>query len=89
MAHDRDVGGIRCTELLQVLPACLDGSLAPEIRTRVDAHLHGCGWCERFGGEYAAAVALLRRELAAPPPPSGHAHRIFWERLNREGLVHG
>jgi len=89
MAHDRNVGGIRCAEVLQVLAAYLDGSLAPEIRARVDAHLHGCGWCERFGGEYAAAVALLRREFAAPPEPSEQAHRAFWERLTRDGLVQG
>lgn len=68
MAHDRDVGGIRCMGVLAHLSDYLEGDLDPSIRGRVDAHLRGCDWCARFGGEMAAVVAGLRDELAAPAP---------------------
>lgn len=70
MAHDREVAGIRCGEVLEILPDVLEGTLEPERLQQVEAHLAGCDWCERFGGAYAGAVTALRRELGAPPPLS-------------------
>lgn len=68
MAHDRDVGGIRCMQVLGVLSDYLDDELDAPTRARVDAHLHGCDWCARFGGEVGGTVAALRAELGAPEP---------------------
>lgn len=69
--RDRDVAGIRCTEVLEKLSAYLDGELADADVTRIDEHLQGCTWCERFGGRFAAAIAGLRLHLqdAEPLPP--------------------
>lgn len=67
MAHDRDVAGIRCGEVLEILPDYLEGTLEPERLAQVQAHLAGCDWCERFGGAYAGAVGALRRELGVAP----------------------
>ncbi|MEQ8564013.1 MAG: hypothetical protein RMA76_03865 [Deltaproteobacteria bacterium] len=33
-------------------------------RARVEAHLKGCDWCERFGREMSGVVAGLRKQLA-------------------------
>jgi anti-sigma factor RsiW len=84
MAHDREVSGIRCTQVLAVLPDVLDGSLPADVLGTVRDHLRGCDWCERFGGEYAAAVAALRRELGASPPMPEPVRSRLRERLRRE-----
>jgi hypothetical protein len=84
MAHDREVAGIRCTQVLAVLPDVLDGSLPVEALGRIQDHLRGCDWCERFGGEYAVAVAALRRELGASPPMPEPVSVRLRERLRRE-----
>ena len=68
MPHDRDVAGIRCLEVLEVLSDYVDGELDRSTRARVDAQLAGCDWCERFGGRFAGVVGELRRHLAPAPP---------------------
>ena len=65
---DRLVAGMRCREVLERLSGYLDGDLpAPEL-AQVEAHVRGCDWCERFGGQFAESVALLKRELGPPEP---------------------
>jgi len=63
MAHDREVAGIRCSEVLGVLEEYVDGDLSPEVRQRVELHLAGCDWCERFGGQYVGTIKALRLQL--------------------------
>ncbi len=65
---DREVAGLRCREVLGRLSEYLDGELHPSQRARLEAHVRGCDWCERFGGEFGAIVASLRRELASSAP---------------------
>ena len=82
-AHDRTVAGIRCTEVLDDLSDYLDGEL-PEDRVRtIEAHLRGCDWCERFGGDFADAITSLRARLAAPPAPPAGVHERLMQRLER------
>ena len=69
--HDREVAGIRCTGVLEVLSDYLDGDLDAGTVRRVDAHLAGCDWCERFGGDFRDAVTALRRHLGDPDPQPG------------------
>lgn len=77
MAHDREVAGIRCVEVLEILPDFVEGTLDPERLEQVLAHLAGCDWCERFGGAYAGTVGALRRELGgAPPLTAGQQGRL-------------
>lgn len=64
MAHDRRVAGIRCHEVLERLEDYVSGDLEDDLRQKVDRHLAGCDWCERFGGEYVGMVEELRRGLA-------------------------
>lgn len=64
MAHDREVAGIRCHAVLEGLSSYLDDELDAETRARVEAHLKGCDWCERFGREMSGVVAGLRKQLA-------------------------
>jgi anti-sigma factor RsiW len=80
-AHDRSVAGIRCSEVLDDLSDYLDGEL-PEARVhRIEAHLRGCDWCERFGGDFGAAIASLREALASPPDAPDAVHARLMRRL--------
>lgn len=60
MAEDRVVAGLRCMEVLALLDAFVDGGLSEAQRSQVEAHLAGCDWCTKFGGEYAGLVTRLK-----------------------------
>lgn len=82
MAHDREVAGIRCTEVLARLSDYLDGELTSSKVSQVQAHLRGCDWCERFGHHMGEVVGRLRRELGAPPPAEPDVARRLMARLD-------
>ena len=67
MAHDREVAGIRCMEVLQHLSEYLDGDCELRLAARIEAHVRGCDWCERFGGKFAGTVKSLREDLLDDP----------------------
>lgn len=62
---DREVGGIRCFEVLDLLPDFVDDALDSTRLEQVRLHLEGCDTCEKFGGEYSALVRVLRAHVAA------------------------
>lgn len=62
-ANDREISGIRCMAVLAKLSDYLDGDLTPEARAQIDAHLSGCDWCLRFGGEMSQLIGGLHRQL--------------------------
>ena len=63
--NERDVGGLRCSEVLAHLSDFIDGELSAELKAKVLAHLAGCPDCERFGGEFAKVVATAKARLTA------------------------
>ncbi len=66
--QQRKVAGLFCFEVLERLSDYLDNELAADARENLEAHLRGCDWCERFGGEMAGLVKALREELAEAEP---------------------
>lgn len=84
LPSEREVAGLRCGEVLEELAEYLDGGLAAERRERLEAHVTECDVCRRFGGEYAGAVAALRRELGAEPEVPAEVRRRLRERLRAE-----
>ncbi len=80
-AHDRSVAGIRCTEVLDDLSDYFDGELDHGRAEQIEAHLKGCDWCERFGGDFTVAITTLRRELGEAPEPPPDVHHRLMERL--------
>jgi anti-sigma factor (TIGR02949 family) len=64
MKQEREVAGLRCSDVLARLSDYLDGDLPPPDAERLREHLRGCAECERFGGAMAELVRSLRRELA-------------------------
>lgn len=63
MAEDREIAGIRCLQVLEKLDDYVAGELLETRRGQVEAHLRGCDWCTKFGGEYASLVSTLRAGL--------------------------
>lgn len=63
---ERDIGGIKCSEVLARLGDVLDGDLDEHDRNRITAHVAGCPECERFGARYHDIVRALR-ESDVPP----------------------
>jgi anti-sigma factor RsiW len=82
--HERYVAGLWCHQVLEALPDYLDDLLPPDTRRAAEAHLAGCDWCARFGGEYAGVVKALRQRLAPPAPAPSDVARRLAERLARE-----
>lgn len=60
MDGEKEIGGLRCRDVLARLGDYLDGSLEPDGRAAVEAHVHACDNCARFGGVYARTVHALR-----------------------------
>ena len=77
MAIERQVGGMRCGEVLAELSDYLDGEMVSERRDQVLAHFQGCDICERFGGLFTTAIQWLRQ---SEPNASGDRTLAF-ERL--------
>lgn len=65
---DRVVAGLACRDVLADLSAYLDGELPAERVSRIQAHLAGCDWCERFGGEFTDVVRAFRAHLKEAEP---------------------
>jgi len=84
MNDDRIVAGLRCGEVLEGLPAYLDEEIDGDRRSRIEAHLKGCDWCEKFGGEYRMAVEAIRNRLTAELEPSVAARKRLRDRLQSE-----
>jgi len=65
-----EIGGIDCEEVLAKLSEYVDGALAPEVVSTIEAHLAGCSRCERFGGGFGRMVVSLRRQDAEELDPA-------------------
>lgn len=77
MKGERELAGLRCSEVLAQLSAYLDGELDAATRSKIEAHVDACDQCERFGGAFAATIQALRQRLgAAPAAPTEVSARL-------------
>lgn len=67
VARDREVSGMRCSDVIAVLSDYLDGDLSRTDHARVESHVQACTVCARFGGHFASTIEHLRAQLGAPP----------------------
>jgi anti-sigma factor RsiW len=65
--EERLVGGLRCGEVIEKLPAYLDGTLSATASAAIEDHLMECDNCASFGGDLSAAVKALRLGLRHTP----------------------
>lgn len=59
----RSVGGMSCTEVVDALPALLEGEAPPAVAAAARDHLRGCAVCETFGGRYRSRIERLRAAM--------------------------
>ena len=83
-ATDREVAGIRCSEVLDDLSDYFDDELPAARVAQIEAHLGGCDWCERFGGDFAGAIAALRARLGSAPEVPAALHDRLMNRIPEE-----
>jgi anti-sigma factor RsiW len=84
MLPDREVAGIRCSEVLADLSSYLDGELPAARKAQLEAHVAGCDVCARFGGRFSALVLALKRELNASGAVDADAVARMRRRLTAE-----
>lgn len=63
-------GGISCREVVELVTAYLDGTLAPATAARVREHLQGCHACVQYVEQIRATarvVAVAEAELQRHP----------------------
>lgn len=78
---EREIGGLRCGQVLAGLTEYLAGGLEPSVRARVEAHVAACDRCAAFGGAFGEAIAKLR--AGAPDPRVDDAVEAVLGRLPR------
>lgn len=64
---EREIGGLRCSDVLARLSDYVDHELPANERAAVETHLRGCSVCERFGGRFAETLRATREALGAAP----------------------
>ena len=78
---ERNVGGLRCSEVLAALSEYVDGELDGSMVDKVENHLLGCPNCERFGRNFGSMVVSLRKESRQSPEAELEAMSRLLERL--------
>lgn len=81
--QQRCVGGLWCGEVLERLSQFVDDDLPVELRSQIEEHLAGCGWCESFGGEFQALIAVFKASLTVPDSLPDEVAARLRERLER------
>ncbi len=78
---DRLVAGVRCREVLAALSSYVDGELSAARVQQLEAHVRGCDWCERFGGEFADIMRTFRASLREADALDADVEQRLRERL--------
>ncbi len=84
MKAERELAGLRCSEVLERLSDYVDGALPGDARARIEEHVKGCDLCERFGGRFGSVVRALRERLAEAEPLSEDMAARLMQRLEAQ-----
>ncbi|MEM6274885.1 MAG: zf-HC2 domain-containing protein [Myxococcota bacterium] len=84
MARERNVAGLTCSQVLEHLSAYVDGELEPELVARIERHLAGCHWCERFGHDFNRLLQNFRNHEKTAPKLDPKVTERLLERLASE-----
>jgi predicted anti-sigma-YlaC factor YlaD len=83
----RDHCYVDCTQCKEALSAQLDGEESQAERLTIEAHLAGCGACQRFGDGAARVTRLARTAVATQAPDIAEAILAAVPRSRRPRLV--
>ncbi|MGE0862348.1 MAG: anti-sigma factor [Vicinamibacterales bacterium] len=74
---EREVAGLKCSEVLADLSRYLDGDLTSGRRLQIEAHVSECQACATFGQAFGGMIDLVRARLGEPEPvPAEIAARL-------------
>jgi anti-sigma factor RsiW len=65
---ERQVAGLRCSEVMEDLSAYLERELPPARARAIEAHVAECRRCALFGAGFAALIDQIHATLAEPDP---------------------
>jgi anti-sigma factor RsiW len=74
---------IACVSGVELLTEYLEGTLAPDVRATLDAHVAGCSRCKAFVASFTEAPRILRNATAIEMPPDLEASLLAALRLRR------
>ena len=77
MKGERQIAGLRCSQVLEQLSDYFDDELDTAKRKEIEAHVRECNHCERFGGVFANMVRSLRIKLGACEMPKDARQRLL------------
>lgn len=77
MQGDTFLGGFWCSEVLGRLEDAVDGTLPDDEKCKVEAHVHVCDQCARFGARYAALVGALKGKREGTVGDSERVARVL------------
>ena len=65
---EREVAGLKCSEVMEQLSAYLEGDLPPGRVAQIESHVAGCQACAAFGDGFARLIDGVRARLGTPEP---------------------
>lgn len=76
---------MQCREVIGLVTEYLEGTIADAERERLEAHLGGCEWCDRYIDQTRSVIGALGRldEGAADPDAWSSALAAFREEHKR------
>jgi anti-sigma factor RsiW len=74
---EREVAGLKCSEVMAELSRYLEGDLAPDRSAQIEAHVSECQACAAFGEGFGRMIEAVRTRLGEPEPvPADVAVRL-------------
>jgi len=61
---------IVCRSGVELLMDYMEGALAPDVRTAIEAHVSGCRRCEAFIASYCETPRIVRDATRMEMPPA-------------------
>ena len=65
---EREVAGLKCSDVMVELSGYLEGDLAPERAAQIEGHVSQCQACAAFGEGFGRMVEAVRTRLSEPEP---------------------
>jgi anti-sigma factor RsiW len=80
---------IVCLSGVELLMEYLEGTLAPDVRAAVEAHVAGCPRCVAFIASYEATPRVVRDATAVDMPADLESSLLDALRKRRDDTRHG
>ena len=76
---------VNCSSGVELLMEYMEGTLAPDVRAAIDAHVAGCPRCVAFMASYQETPRILRDATAVKMPADLEASLLAALRARRSG----